>query len=88
MTNSLDEKIKLPIPSKETFACYSTDAKLDTVFDLLIVALLNQQEVITVINKRKKIDTTVASTLGLAGGFIAGFMRDLFGGSGHPLGGP
>jgi len=88
MNDSLDEKIKLPIPSKETFACYGTDAKLDTVFDLLTVALLNQQEVIKAINKRKKIDTTVASVMGLAGGFAAIFVKGLFGGSTSPMGGP
>jgi hypothetical protein len=62
---------QLPLPSKETYKSYTPDAKLDTVYDLLCVALQNQRLVVETLEKRKKYDTTIAAIMGFLGGAAA-----------------
>jgi hypothetical protein len=74
-----DSRLKLPLPDKETFACYSEEAKLNTLFDLLVIALVNQQDIADRLSRGRKVDLTVAGLMGLVGGFLAQITRHLTG---------
>ena len=68
--------------SRETFEQYSSDAKLDTLFDICISINDNQCEQvekceprIKVLENRKFKDRGFAGMMGIIGGIIGGFIR-------------
>ena len=66
-----DDRLRLPLPDKATFACYSEEAKLNTLFDLLVVALVNQQDMYSTLVRTRRIDLSIAGIMGLVGGAAA-----------------
>ena len=57
--------------TKETFMGFDTDSKLNALFDYMIDAKFDISEIKMEINKKRKIDTTIAGAMGLVGGFAA-----------------
>jgi hypothetical protein len=64
--------------SKETFQGYSTDSKLDTLFDMQHAQNEHLDRIEVSLQRKKKVDTAVSASTGLAGGFLAVFLRKIF----------
>jgi len=68
--------------SRETFQGYSTDSKLDTLFDYMKViydySIVQQEKCdgrFKRLEKRKLFHSTCAGVAGLIGGFMAGLLK-------------
>lgn len=72
------DQIKLPLPDKDTFACYPTEGKLNTLFDLLIIALKNQQDIFGMVQNNKRMNMTISGAFGVIGGAVAVAAKWLF----------
>jgi len=73
------------IVSKDTFKGYSTDSKLDTLYDLQVMTIStidkrinNHDKRIIKIERRKRFDTSVAAGSGILGGFVAMILKLVF----------
>lgn len=77
---SEEDRIKLPLADKETFACYSTEGKLNTLFDLLTIALKNQQDIYRMVQNGRRMNLTLSGFFGVVGGAVAVGAKWLFSG--------
>jgi DNA polymerase sigma len=66
----LDE-YELPLPDKGTFHKADVDTKLSLLYDLQCIGLRNQAKLVKHFERRRRIDTGVAGTMGLVGGMIS-----------------
>ncbi len=72
------DQIKLPLPDKDTFACYSTEGKLNTLFDLTIISLKNQADIFAMVQNNKRLNMTVSGAFGIIGGAVAVAAKWIF----------
>ena len=70
---------ELPLPDRETYKNFSAEDKLNILYDLLCVALQNQQEVIKQVRTQKWTSYRIAGALGLVGGILAHLSQKFLG---------
>lgn len=57
--------------TRETFEQMDTDSKLNVLFDYIVSGRVKMEELNEKLDKKKRVDTTIAGISGMIGGIIA-----------------